>query len=213
MLKIDAETQWDSLSIYVTSVVSLIKSRVESVLLFTKYFYNLETIMSYKGISPIKVRKLGHFIYEVSDIERTTKFWQDVMGFDLVERNKKGMVFFRYGADHHAIGLTPMQQGKRPERDLNSLQAEHLAFEVEDTNVLQEAKKYFIENNIPIVFEGRKGAGCNTSINFLDPDGYQFEIYCGMDQIGQDGKLRPSSMFKPKDPLEEAISDPVEPNW
>ena len=72
MQKIGVETQWDSLSIYVTSGVSLVES------LSTKYFYILETIMSYKGISPIKVRKLGHFIYEVSDIERTTKFWQDV---------------------------------------------------------------------------------------------------------------------------------------
>ena len=31
----------------------------------------------------------------------------------------------------------------------------------------------------------------NLSINFLDPDGYEFEIYCQLDQIGDDGRLRP----------------------
>jgi len=170
--------------------------------------------MSYKGISPIKVNKLGHFVYEVSDVERTVSFWKEVMGFEETDRNAKGMVFFRCGSDHHAIGLTPMQSGKKSERDMSgTLQVEHLAFEVDNIEILQKAKQYFIDNNIPIVFEGRKGAGCNISINFLDPDGYQFEIYCDMDQIGEDGRLRPSSMFKPRNPLEDAIANPVEKIW
>ena len=36
---------------------------------------------AYSGASPIKVNKLGHFVYEVTDIERTVKFWTEVMGF------------------------------------------------------------------------------------------------------------------------------------
>lgn len=169
---------------------------------------------TYVGSSPIKVNKLGHFVYEVSDVERTVKFWKEVMGFIETDRNAKGMVFFRCGADHHAIGLKPMAPGKKPQRDMkSSLQMEHLAFEVDNVEALLKAKAYFHANNIPIVFEGRKGAGCNISINFLDPDGYEFEIYCEMDQIGPDGRLRPESMFKPKNPLEEAITHPVEKKW
>ena len=60
---------------------------------------------TYKGTSPIKVNKLGHMVYEVSDVERTVKFWTEVMGFTETDRNEHGMVFFRCGADHHAIGL------------------------------------------------------------------------------------------------------------
>lgn len=168
----------------------------------------------YKGTSPIKAKKLGHFVYEVSDIERSVKFWTEVMGFIETDRNKKGMVFFRCAADHHAVGLRPMKAGKKPQRDMaGSLQMEHLAFEVENVDVLKEAKAYLKCNGIPIVFEGRKGAGCNISINFLDPDGYEFEIYCEMDQVGEDGRVRPASLFKPKNPLEEAISDPVTKDW
>lgn len=168
----------------------------------------------YVGTSPIKVNKLGHFVYEVTDVERTVKFWTEVMGFIETDRNAKGMVFFRCGADHHAIGLKPMAPGKKPQRDMKgSLQMEHLAFEVDNIEALLKAKAYLHANNIPIVFEGRKGAGCNISINFLDPDGYEFEVYCEMDQIGPDGKLRPESQFKPRNPLEEAIKDPVQKKW
>jgi catechol 2,3-dioxygenase-like lactoylglutathione lyase family enzyme len=169
---------------------------------------------TYVGKSPIKPNKLGHFVYEVSDVERTAKFWTEVMGFVETDRNKHGMVFFRCGKDHHGIGLKPMGKGKKPKRDIHgSLQVEHLAIEVDNTEILRQAKEFFIANNIPIVFEGRKGAGCNISINFLDPDGYEFEIYTDMDQIGPDGRLRPASMFKPRNPLEEAIEDPVEKKW
>jgi catechol 2,3-dioxygenase-like lactoylglutathione lyase family enzyme len=169
---------------------------------------------TYQGESPIKVNKLGHFVYEVSDVERTVKFWTEVMGFKETDRNEHGMVFFRCGKDHHAIGLKPMAKGKAAKRDMKSgLQMEHLAMEVDNVDVLVRAKEYFKKNNIPIVFEGRKGAGCNISINFLDPDGYEFEIYCEMDQIGEDGRLRPASMFKKRNPLEEAIKDPVEKKW
>ena len=169
---------------------------------------------SYKGTSPIKVNKLGHFVYEVTDVERTAKFWTEVMGFIETDRNKHGMVFFRCASDHHGIGLKPMKKGKTPARDMaGSLQVEHLAFEVENIEVLKQAKAWFKENGIPVVFEGRKGAGCNISINFLDPDGFEFEIYCDMDQIGPDGRLRPESLFKPKNPLEEAIADPVQKEW
>ena len=55
------------------------------------------------------------------------------MGLVETDRNRHGMVFFRCGADHHAIGLKPMNWGKTPRRDMTgSLQVEHLAFEVAD---------------------------------------------------------------------------------
>ena len=173
--------------------------------------YHPET---YVGQSPIKVNKLGHFVYEVSNIERSVKFWSEVMGFVETDRNAHGMVFFRCGADHHAIGLVPMKPGKLPKREMKTgLQVQHLAFEVDNVDMLKQMKAFLKANHIPIVFEGRKGAGCNISINFLDPDGYEFEVYCGMDQISSDGRLRPSSQFRPRNPLEEAIDNPVQENW
>ena len=167
---------------------------------------------SYKGTSPIKVNKLGHFVYEVTDIERSVKFWTDVMGFHETDRNEIGMVFFRCAKDHHAIGLKPTKAKHRPEPG-TALRVEHLAMEVDSTDVLLKARDFLKANNIPIVFEGRKGAGCNISINFLDPDGYEFEIYCMMDQVDESGRLRPKEQFHRTKNLEDAIANPVPKAW
>jgi catechol 2,3-dioxygenase-like lactoylglutathione lyase family enzyme len=167
---------------------------------------------TYKGTSPVKVRKFGHLVYEVSDIERSVRFWTQVMGFTECERNDKGMVFLRYGTDHHGIGLKPSTHKKRPASSAG-MHIEHLAMEVENQDVLLKCRDYLRANGIPIVFEGRKGAGCNDAVNFLDPDGYEFELYCNIDQIGPDGRLRPKSMFKPQPTLEDAIANPVEKTW
>lgn len=167
---------------------------------------------SYKGTSPIKVNKLGHFVYEVTDIERTAKFWTEVMGFHETDRNEHGMVFFRCAKDHHAIGLRPSKAKRRPDPG-TALRMEHLAFEVDSPEILLKARDYLKANNIPIVFEGRKGAGCNISINFLDPDGYEFEIYCMMDQIDETGRLRPKEQFRRTNSIEEALANPVPKTW
>ena len=64
--------------------------------------------------TPIKVRKLGHVVYTVTDIERTTRFWTDIMGFSVSDRNERGMVFLRNGSDHHTIALVPAHRGPGP---------------------------------------------------------------------------------------------------
>src|SRR5262249_1129489 len=151
---------------------------------------------------------LGHFVYEVTDIERSVKFWTEVMGFHETDRNDHGMVFFRCARDHHAIGLKPSKTQRRPDPG-TALRVEHLAMEVDTTHILLPPRDYLQANNIPIVFEGRKGAGCNISINFLDPDGYEFEIYCQIDQVGDDGRLRPKEQFNRVNSIDEAIAHPV----
>ena len=166
----------------------------------------------YSGVSPIKVRKLGHLVYEVSDVDRSVKFWTEVLGFQISDVNDRGMVFLRCNADHHGIGLKPSTKKGKPDRE-TGLMVEHLALEVESTDALLKARDYLKANNIPIVFEGRKGAGCNIALNFLDPDGHEFELYCSMDQVGENGRTRPKSGFKPAQGLEAAINDPVSKTW
>ncbi len=167
---------------------------------------------SYKGDSPIKVNKLGHMVYEVADVERTAKFWSEVMGFQETDRNEIGMVFFRCGADHHAIGLKPGKAKARPQGD-EGLKVEHLALEVDDLDTLFKARDYLEQNKIPVVFQGRKGAGGNAALHFNDPDGYEFELYCGMDQIDESGTLRPQEQFHRVKTLEDALANPLPEKW
>ena len=168
---------------------------------------------SYTGTSPIKVNKLGHLVYEVSDVERTVRFWTDVMGFVETDRNDIGMVFFRCGADHHAIGLKPGKADSRAPSD-QALRMEHLALEVDSVEDLLKARAWLNENDIPVVFEGRKGAGGNAALHFRDPDGYEFELYCGMDQIDDAGHLRPPDQFHRVGSLEDVVANPLpEKKW
>ena len=167
---------------------------------------------TYKGASPIRVNKLGHFVYEVTDIERSVRFWTEVMGFEETDRNEIGMVFFRCGADHHVIGLKPSKARRRPKRG-EALRMEHLALEVDDIEILFKTRDYLRENNIPTVFEGRKGAGGNAALHFNDPDGYEFELYCGMDQIDETGRLRPREQFHRVKTLEDAVANPLPEKW
>src|SRR5580658_1371792 len=134
------------------------------------------------GVSPIKVKKMGHFVYEVADVARSVKFWTEVMGFQVTESNEVGITFLRYGADHHGIGLFPREAGVSAARPHKF---QHLAFEVETADALISARDYLRRNGVPVVAEGRKGAGSNVGVNFIDPDGNQFELYCDIDQIDE----------------------------
>jgi catechol 2,3-dioxygenase-like lactoylglutathione lyase family enzyme len=164
----------------------------------------------FNGQTPIKVNKLGHLVYEVTDVEHTAKFWKEILGFQESDRNELGMIFLRYGADHHAIGLKPSKAKGRPANG-EALKMQHLAFEVDSMNMLFRARDFLRANNIPVAFEGRKGAGGNTSLHFLDPDGYEFELYWKMDQIDDDGALRPEAQFRRAGSLEEAAANPLPP--
>lgn len=166
----------------------------------------------YSGKTPIKVKKLGHQTFQVSDVERSVRFWTQVMGFEEVERNEGGIVFLRFGPDHHSIAIA-QGAAKRRATSEEGLNTGHLAFEVENTDALLATRDFLKENDIPIVFEGRKGPGCNISLHLMDPDGYEFELYCNLDQIEETGRRRPAEQFERVQSLEEAIESPVPKTW
>jgi catechol 2,3-dioxygenase-like lactoylglutathione lyase family enzyme len=158
--------------------------------------------------TPINVRKLGHLVYEVSDIERTTKFWTEILNFTVSDTNEQGMVFLRCAGDHHSIALVPSKKGARPPKDAG-LRFHHLAMEVDSIDTLFRARDFLQSRGIPIDFEGRRGPGGNVGVEFLDPDGYLFEIYANMDQVGDDGKTRPPEQFNRVLSLEDAVAKPL----
>jgi catechol 2,3-dioxygenase-like lactoylglutathione lyase family enzyme len=158
--------------------------------------------------TPIQVRKLGHLVYEVSDIERSTAFWTEIMGFTISDRNEFGMVFLRTAGDHHSIALVPTKKTARPAANAG-LRFHHLAMEVDNVDVLFRAREFLKARGVPIDFEGRRGPGGNTGVEFTDPDGYTFEIYADMDQVGPEGKSRPAEQHDRVKSLEDAVARPL----
>jgi catechol 2,3-dioxygenase-like lactoylglutathione lyase family enzyme len=160
--------------------------------------------------TPIKVLKLGHVVYEVSDVERSTRFWTEIMGFHVSDRNENGMVFLHCAGDHHTIALVPSPGKAKPAKgDDRTLQIHHWAMEVDTMAELFEARAFLQARGIELSYEGRRGPGSNPGIEFKDPDGFTVEIYCGMDQLAEPGTSRPAEQWKRARTLEEARDKPV----
>jgi len=158
---------------------------------------------------PFRIARLGHVVLNVADLERSVKFYTQVLGFSVSdvyppEMVPGGMVFMRCNADHHGVALV----GSLPQRS-ESLELNHLAFEVATLDEVLRARDHLRRQGVAIDFEGRRRAGCQIAVEFRDPDGHRLEIYWGVDQVGSDGAVRPQSEWKGAHSLAAAIADPV----
>lgn len=158
---------------------------------------------------PFRCNKIGHVALYVKDLQRSAKFYTEVMGFNISDIYDGdvlpgGVVFLRCGADHHGVALFPLPEGQTAKGGLH-----HMAFEVSTLDEVLRARDHLRQHDVPIHFEGRRRAGVQLAIEFCDPDGHNLEIYWGIDQIGSEGKVRPAEQWKAATSLEAAIADPV----
>ena len=158
---------------------------------------------------PFKIRKLGHVVLQVSDVERSLAFYTQILGFQVSdvypeEMQPGGFAFLRCNTDHHCLALVGAGPGNSQQRELH-----HMAFEVATLEEVFAARERLRAHNVPLSFEGRRRAGCQISVEFNDPDGHSVEIYWGVDQVGSDGRVRPSSEWKGMRGLEAAVANPV----
>ena len=159
-------------------------------------------------VTPVRVRKLGHVVFTVTDIERTTSFWTEIMGFHVSDRNERGMVFLRNASDHHTIALVPAETGREIPRE-GQPGFHHCALEVGTVSELFKIRDFLHARGVPVVYEGRRGPGGNPGIEFKDPDGFSIELYASMDQIGPDGQSRPAEQWRRAKTLEDAVAHPL----
>ena len=155
------------------------------------------------------LRKIGHVVLNVSDLDASACFYTEVLGLRVTDRYPDsmvpgGMVFLCVTGDHHGVAL--VGGGTRAEGgSLN-----HFAFEVGSLDEVFRARAWLRKHGVPIVFEGRRRAGCQIAIEFTDPDGNNLEIYWNIDQIGTEGHVRPASQWRQARTLEDAVANPVE---
>lgn len=158
--------------------------------------------------TPVSVKKLGHVVFTASDIERTTKFWTEIMGFQVSDRNEIGMVFLRNGTDHHTVALVPAKTKSEVPKE-GQPGFHHCALEVGTVSELVKIRDFLRAKGVPIVYEGRRGPGGNPGVEFKDPDGFNIELYSSMDQVGSDGRSRPAEQWSRAKTLEEAMANPL----
>ena len=158
---------------------------------------------------PFNLAKLGHVVIRVRDMKRSVAFYTEVLGMRVSDvypetMMKGGMVFIRCNTDHHCLALIgglPDDQGPRA--------MHHFAFEVATLEEVLRAREHLRKAGVKIDFEGRRRAGCQIAVEFRDPDDHHLEIYCFLDQVGSDGRVRPPEEWREETTLEDAIAHPA----
>lgn len=128
---------------------------------------------------PIRIKRTGHLVLRVKDLQRSKRFFTEILGLPLVGENDVGMLFFSADTkdNHHVLAIRQAKEGAampNPEQ----LGMEHVAYELGSFAELQEAYRIFKENGVRIhhtVFHG-----VTKSIYFFDPDGNMLEVYCNV---------------------------------
>jgi catechol 2,3-dioxygenase len=160
------------------------------------------------GELPFRIRKIGHVVLRASNLRKSVDFYTQVLGFlisDIYPEDMMpgGMVFMRCNPDHHGVALVGGMPGPSEKRELH-----HFAFEVDTLDEVFLARKRLREHGVPIVFEGRRRAGVQIAVEFLDPDGHHLEIYWGLDRVAADGRVRPKGEWREAHTLEDALRNP-----
>jgi catechol 2,3-dioxygenase-like lactoylglutathione lyase family enzyme len=170
-----------------------------------------EKLKSYtrKDGTPFRIQKIGHVVLNVTDMDRSVKFYTEVLGMKVSDVYKEdmmpgGMVFMRFSADHHGVALV----GGMP-HESKSVELNHFAFEVGTLDEVLRAAQHLHKHKVQVDFEGRRRAGVQIAVEFRDPDGHRLEIYWGLDQVGSDGHVRPGEEWKWAHSLYDAVTDPV----
>jgi catechol 2,3-dioxygenase-like lactoylglutathione lyase family enzyme len=158
---------------------------------------------------PFSLAKLGHVVIKVSDMKRSVAFYTGVLGLRVSDvypetMMKGGMAFLRCNTDHHCLALIGGLQGDASARGMH-----HFAFEVATLAEVLRAREHLRRAGVKIDFEGRRRAGCQIAIEFRDPDDHHLEIYCFLDQVGSDGRVRPPEEWREETSLEDAIAQPA----
>ena len=76
-----------------------------------------------------RIERVGHVVLKVRDLERSARFYRDVLGLREVARLRDRMAFFSAGENHHDIAVLEVGPGApRPAR--NGVGLYHVAFRI-----------------------------------------------------------------------------------
>jgi len=122
----------------------------------------------------MKVGRLLHTRYRVNDLERTVKFYREVLGLTEIQRHKSPrgseLVFLKAPGSEELIEITffPGSGPVQAQPDLT-----HLAFEVEN---LAAFEKHLAAHGLKFS-DGPTTSSAGTTFAFIDaPEGYEIEL-------------------------------------
>lgn len=120
--------------------------------------------------SAIKVTGIDHVVLHVHDVERSVRFYVDLLGFE-VDRERPRQAFLRCGDQQ--LGLFAVPEG----RELQISEINHMALRMGDGT--KESVKAVLEA-AGVHVHGRTGDP--DCVYFEDPDGHGLQLYTLEDQ-------------------------------
>jgi catechol 2,3-dioxygenase-like lactoylglutathione lyase family enzyme len=116
--------------------------------------------------APDKPRKITHVVLNAAQLEKSLKFYEDVLGFKVSDWSENQMVFIRCNTDHHSISFN--------RADFASVN--HIAFEMPNIDAEMRGIGRLKSANCPVRWGvGRHGPGNNVFAYFVDPNGFVIE--------------------------------------
>ena len=119
--------------------------------------------------------RIGHIHLKVSDLERSLKFYRDLLGFELQQYYGDSAAFISAGGYHHHIGLNTWHSKNQGPAPVNKTGLYHTAILFPSRKDLAIALKRLIEANYPLT--GASDHGVSEAIYLDDPDNNGVELY------------------------------------
>ena len=119
--------------------------------------------------------RIGHVHLKVADIERSLKFYRDLLGFEITQRYGENAVFVSAGGYHHHIGLNTWHSEDAGPAPINAVGLYHTAILYPTKKDLADITKRINAADYPIT--GASDHGVSLAIYLNDPDGNGVELY------------------------------------
>lgn len=119
--------------------------------------------------------RIGHVHLKVSDLERSLKFYRDLLGFEVQQLYGNGAAFLSAGGYHHHIGLNTWHSKGAAPAAPQSPGLYHTAILYPTRKDLANVLKRLIEAKHPL--SGASDHGVSEALYLDDPDGNGVELY------------------------------------
>jgi catechol 2,3-dioxygenase len=124
----------------------------------------------------MEVKELGHIVLYVRDLERSRRFYGEVLGWKEVARLGRQGAMFSSGRTHHELLLLEVGAGATPIPPAPRVGMYHFGLKIGETDEeLREALDRLIEAGAKVV--GTADHNVTHSLYIEDPDGNEIELY------------------------------------
>jgi catechol-2,3-dioxygenase len=141
-------------------------------------------------------KKLGHVGIYVRDLEKSKKFYTEVVGLKVSDEFPAKAVFMRCSHDHHDTILFQLAAEKSTRSQNDRTEIQQISYEVDRLDDLRQKAAEIRTQGIAVTRPDQKGPGMDKTIEFSDPDGNRIQFYCDMDQTGWDDRSRPADQWR-----------------